>query len=194
MKHLDEQLFCFKERLCHEVGLTPTESHKVATLVATDIRFLPIDVKTKIRDASLVPISARLDELTAFQTWSDFSTSAKQRPDIIRAAIIVQNYICFVYLKDACFEVLKKYCPKKSVAARTASFLTCRTIRDFRNAFSHANWCYNATFSGLKCWVLKDARNPSGPMRYFEASQSDIDFWQALSRCVAYSTYEQLRS
>ena len=59
--------------------------------------------------------------------------------------------------------------------------------------FSHANWLYNTTFTGLKCWVLEDAHNRSGPMRCFQVSQSELDFWQALSRGVAYSTYEQLR-
>jgi hypothetical protein len=154
---------------------------------------LPTEAKTEIRAASPVPLSARLEELVAFQAWSDFATSVKRNPAITRASVVVQNYICFVYLKDACFEVVAKRAAAGSVAARSAEYLSRSAVRDFRNAFSHANWRYNASFTGLECWVLEDARNRSGAMRHFEVSQSDLNFWQTLSRGVAYATYEQLR-
>lgn len=193
MQHLDRQLAAFRERLISDVGLTVDEAGKVATLVAADIRFLPVEAKTEIKAASPVPVSARFEELVAFQSWSDFAASVKSNPAITRASVVVQNYICLVYLKDACFEVVAKRAASGSVAARAAAYLSRGVVRDFRNAFSHANWCYNTSFTGLECWVLEDSRNRSGPMRHFEVSQADIDFWQALSRGVAYATYEQLR-
>lgn len=193
MQHLDRQIAAFRDRLCNEVGLNQEDATKVATLVAADIRFLPLEAKAEIKAASPVPLSARLEELIAFQSWSDFSTSIRSNPAITRASVIVQNYICFVYLKDACFEVVAKRAASGSVAARSAEYLSRGVVRDFRNAFSHANWRYNATFTGLECWVLEDARNRSGPIRHFEVSQADLNFWQALSRGVAYATYEQLR-
>lgn len=193
MLHLDRQLAKFRDRLCNEVGLTPTEAGKVATLVAAEIRFLPLDAKAEIRAASPVPISARFDELVSFQAWSDFATSVEGQPAITRASVVVQNYVCFVYLKDACFEIVAKRAAADSVAYRAATYLSRGAVRDFRNAFSHANWCYNTSYTGLECWVLEDARSRSGAMRHFEVSQADLDFWQALSRGVAYATYEQLR-
>jgi hypothetical protein len=194
MQHLDRQLAAFRARLCNEVGLKAEDADKVATMVAADIRFLPVEAKAEIKAASPVPLSARLEELIAFQSWSDFVTSVRGNPAMTRASVIVQNYICFVYLKDACFEVVARRAAPESVAARCAEYLSRGVVRDFRNAFSHANWRYNATFTGLECWVLEDARNRSGPMRHFEVSQEDLNFWQALSRGVAYATYEQLRS
>lgn len=193
MKHLNQQLAVFRDRLCGEVGLKAEDATRVATLVAADIRFLPLEAKTEIKAASQVPLSARFEELVAFQAWSDFATSVRSNPAITRASVVVQNYICFVYLKDACFEVVARRAAGGSVAARSAEYLSRGAVRDFRNAFSHANWRYNATFTGLECWVLEDARNRSGPMRHFEVSQGDLNFWQALSRGVAYATYEQLR-
>lgn len=175
------------------MGLSADEAGKVATLVSADIRFLPVEAKAEIKAASPVPLSARFEELVAFQSWSDFASSVGINPSIARASVVVQNYICFVYLKDACFEVVSKRAAPCSVAARTSAFLSRGAVRDFRNAFSHANWRYNASFTGLECWVLEDARNRSGPMRTFEVSQADLNFWQALSRGVAYATYEQLR-
>ncbi len=193
MKHLDQQLAMFRGRLCDEVGLQLDESKKVATMVAADIRFLAPEAKAEIKATSPVPLSARLEELVAFQTWSDFATSVTNNPAITRASVVVQNYICFVYLKDACFEVVAKRAAAGSVAARCAKYLSRGAVRDFRNAFSHANWRYNATFTGLECWVLENARNRSGPMRNFEVSQEELNFWQMLSRAVAYASYEQLR-
>ncbi|WP_139351678.1 hypothetical protein [Rhodanobacter sp. C06] len=193
MQHLDRQLAAFRDRLTHEVGLTIEEAAKVATMVAADIRFLPVEAKSEIRAASPVPLSARFEELIAFQSWSDFSTSVRSNPAITRASVVVQNYICFVYLKDACFEVVARRAAPGSVAARASAFLSRGAVRDFRNAFSHANWRYNKSFTGLECWVLEDSRNRSGSMRHFEVSQADLNFWQALSRGIAYATYEQLR-
>ena len=193
MQHLDKQLAMFSSRLCTEVGLKSEEASKLATLVAADIRFLPVETKQEVRAASPVSLSDRLDELVAFQAWSDFAHSSRKNPAIIRASVVVQNYICFVYLKDACFEVVAKRAPAGSVAARCAEYLSRGAVRDFRNAFSHANWRYNSTFSGLECWVLEDPRSKSGTMRHFEVPQEDLNFWQALSRGVAYATYEQLR-
>lgn len=193
MQHLDQQLATFRDRLRSDVKLTADEVGKVATLVAADIRFLPIEAKTEIKAASPVPLSARFEELVAFQLWSDFASSVKNNPAITRASVVVQNYICFVYLKDACFEVVAKRAAPGSVAARTSAYLSRGAVRDFRNAFSHANWRYNTSFTGLSCWVLEDSRNRSGPMRHFEVSQADLNFWQTLSRAIAYATYEQLR-
>jgi hypothetical protein len=193
MKYLDKQLAAFKTQLEEQIGLTAEESTKVSTLVAADVRFLPPTVKAEIVAASPVPLGLRLDELVAFQKWSELASSIKGNPAVTRAQVIVQNYICFVYLKDACFEVLARRAPNGSVAARCAGFLSRGAVRDFRNAFAHANWCYNANFTGLQCWVLQDVRRKDGPIRHFEVFQQDLNFWQALSRSVAYATYEQLR-
>jgi hypothetical protein len=192
MQHLDQQLAVFDADLRRLVGLTVDEARKVATLVAADVRFLPKDVKAEIEAASPVPLSARRDELIAFQSWNDFARSIKANPSITRAQVIVQNYVCFSYLKDACFEVVARKAAEGSVAARCSRFLTSGSVRDFRNAFSHANWCYKPDFTGLKCWVLEDARRRDGQLKEFAVSQQELDFWQALARGVAYATYEQL--
>lgn len=194
MRHLDTQLATFGRRLCAEVGLAQNEASMVATLIAAEVRFLPADLKDEIRRASPVSIDARYDELRAFQDWSDYATSIKGVPSITRASVIVQNYVCFAYLKDACFEVIARRASPESVVARVSAYLSSWPVRDFRNAFSHANWCYDDTFSGLNCWVLIDARKRDGKMREFHISQADLNFWQSLSRGAAYAAYEQLRA
>ena len=119
---LNKQLRAFGIRLRNDVGLTERESGRVASLVAADVRFLPSAVKAEIRATSPVPISARLDELIAFQSWMELASSLTGHAEVTRAQVITQNYICFVYLKDACFEVLNRRCAKDSLAARCGSY------------------------------------------------------------------------
>ena len=72
MKHLDRQLAKFSERLRQEVRLRNDEANKVATMVAAEIRFLPVtEAKKKIQEGSPVPISKRREELRAFQSWHE---------------------------------------------------------------------------------------------------------------------------
>jgi hypothetical protein len=192
LQKLNRQLAVHRKRLLRDVGLTADEASKVATLVASDIRFLSPAAKAEIKAASPVQISARIDELLVFQAWMDLTHSLPKHPTIVRAQVIVQNYVCFVYLKDACFEVISKQAAPRSVAARCAKHLSRGAVRDFRNAFSHANWQYNSTYTGLECWVLQNAHNRLGPLKHFYVSQDDLTFWQGLSRAVSYATYLQL--
>ena len=192
LQKLNRQLAVHSNRLLRDVGLTDDEASKVATLVAREIHGLSPDAKGRIEEASPVPISARWDELIVFQAWMDLDRSRPKHRTIVRTQVLIQNYICFIYLKDACFEVISKQATPKSVAARCAKHLSRGAVRDFRNAFAHGNWHYNATFSGLECWVPQKARNRSTRLKHFVVSQDDLTFWQALSRAVAYATYLQL--
>ncbi|HSE23817.1 MAG TPA: hypothetical protein VLB68_19260 [Pyrinomonadaceae bacterium] len=191
LEKLNNQLAVHSKRLLRDVGLTADEASKVATLVARDVHALSPDAKAEIKAASPVPISARIDELLVFQGWMDLAHSLPEHPIKVRTQVIVQNYICFVYLTDARFKVLSKQAPPKSVAARCAKHLSRGAIRDFRNAFSHANWHYNSTSTGLECWVLQNARNRLGRLKHFYVSHDDLAFWHALSRAVAYARYLQ---
>ena len=141
-----------------------------------------------------VPLKARFDELVAFQDFMDGVRRATPRPAMSRAQVITQNYVCFVYLKDACFEALADEVATGSVTKRCATFLSTGAVRDFRNAFAHANWQYTVNSRGLKCWVRRDARNGLSPMREFVVSQEQLDFWQCLSRGVAYAAFHHFAS
>ena len=191
---LDRQLAAFKDRLVKDVGLTPDEAGKVVTLCAADARFLSKEAKAQVISASEVPISARYEELLAFQAWNDILHKSTLSAPVVRAQVIVQNYVCFVYLKDACFEVLAKSASPESVVARCSKYLCRGEVRDFRNAFAHANWSYKSDFSGFNCWVHKDGRDPKAGRREFEVMQSELNFWQMLSRAVAYAAFEQLKT
>jgi len=189
-EQLDQQLAPFADELQRAMGLTAAESRNVATLVAADVRALSVDVKRQMVADDVVPLSDRLDELAAFQSFMEIAGAASRNPVVVRAQTIVQNYVCFVYLKEPCFSALASAAPAGSVAYRCASFLSNGKIRAFRNAFSHGNWRYKADFSGLEGWTMDGGAD--SPVNQFVVTGEQLGFWQALARAAAYVTYSEL--
>lgn len=190
-QHLDTQMKAFSPRLTKEVKLTPEMADKLATSIAADVRFLTAEQKAEIRAASPVPLQDRLAELQAFQGWMDQAHSVRNNPFVTRAQVLSQNYICFVYLPEACFRVLSKVCPSGSAARKCAQFLSNNPVRAFRNAVAHSNWTYRADFGAIVYWARKGS-DPNEALQQFEVEQNDLSFWQAISRCVAYAAYSNL--
>ena len=66
---LDEQKTVWSARLVSEVKVSEIASHKLATTIASEVRFLPRHAKEEIIAASPVAVSDRVKELEAFQGW-----------------------------------------------------------------------------------------------------------------------------
>lgn len=190
-KHLDTQMQLFSTRLTNEVKLTPEVASKLATTIASDVRFLSLEQKAEINAESPVSLADRLYELQAFQGWMDQAHTIHNNPYVTRAQVLSQIYICFVYLPESCFRILAKTCPSGSAAKKCAQFLSNNPVRAFRNAVAHANWTYRADFNAIIYWARKGS-DPNEPLEKFEVEQADLSFWQALSRCVAYVAYSNL--
>lgn len=190
-QHIDTQMRAFSARLTSEIKLTPEMAERLATTIAADVRFLSPEQKAEIRNASPVPLQDRLTELHAFQGWMDQAHSIRNNPFVTRAQVLSQNYICFVYLPEACFRVLSKACPSGSGARKCAQFLNNNPVRAFRNAVAHANWKYRSDYGAIIYWARKGS-DPNEPLIQFEVEQSDLEFWQAISRCVAYAAFSNL--
>ncbi len=118
----------------------------------------------------------------------DFASNVTSNPGVTRAQVITQNYVCFVYLSEAWFRELCKIAGSGTVTKKCCKFLTDNPIRAFRNAISHSNWCYKSDFSGIEYWARKGS-DANEPMVKFEVSQSELNFWQTLARCTAYTSY-----
>lgn len=189
--HLDQQMAAWSTRLVSEVKISEAESRKLATTIASDIRFLTTDAKALIAAASPVQLHDRLQELTAFQGWMDTVHQSKVSPFVARAQVITQNYICFVYLAESCFRILAKTALAGSTARKCAQFLSNNPVRAFRNAIAHANWTYRHDFKGLIYWAKKDG-SQNEILDRFEVDQETLSFWQSLARCVAYSAFSNL--
>jgi hypothetical protein len=190
-RQLDRQLGVFSSKLRTAVGLRDDEVAKVATMIAAEVRFLKPSQRAEIFAASPVPLHDRLEELSAFQAFMDTASRIRGNPSLTRAQVIVQNYVCFVYLGEACFFALRKNSNSGSVTRRCCKYLTDNPIRAFRNAIAHSNWSYAPDFGGLVFWARKGS-DPNEALSRFEVSQGDLDFWQTLSRGVAYAAYSSI--
>lgn len=180
-ERLDSQIAHYASELTADVNLTPQEARGVATAVAIEVR----DPRFR-RDKVIighVPLRARYDELGAFQRWMDLSMDTED-PAVTRARVIVQNYICFVYLPESLFEDLNSGSQPGSVLRRCAAFLTTHRVHAFRNAIAHADWTYSPDFAAIDFWK----RDGSS----FNVSQQELNFWQTLSRGVAYPAVTSL--
>ena len=147
-RQLDRQVGAFSSQLRTVVGLTDDEATKVATLIAAEVRFMEPPQRAAILAASPVPLYHRLEELSAFQAFMGIASRNRGNPPLTRAQVIVQNYVCFVYLSEACFFALRKNSKSASVTRRCCEFLTDNPIRAFRNAIAHSNWSYAPILRG----------------------------------------------
>jgi hypothetical protein len=188
---LDQQMAAYTESLLRDVKVPGESCAKLASTIAADVRFLPPAVKAELRATSPVPVADRLVELRAFQAWMDKANAVRNAPEVTRAQVITQNYICFVYLPESCFRVLAKHCASGSVAKKCAAYLSNNPVRAFRNAVAHANWTYRQDYGALVYWARKGAE-PDEPLQRFEVEQVQLAFWQSLSRCVAYAALSNL--
>ncbi|MEX2670816.1 MAG: hypothetical protein WD294_01770 [Phycisphaeraceae bacterium] len=191
MMRLDEQMQIWSPRLRDDLKLPALDSNQLATTIAAQVAALPKDAKARVTAASPIPLANRVEELRAFQGFMDLVHDTPDRhPAVARAQVVYQLYICFVYLGEPCFKVLKKELPGGSTAKRCCRFLTDNPVRALRNAVAHGNWRYLPDFSGLEYWARKGDENT--PVVRFEVPQQELNFWQALARCTAYASYSHL--
>jgi hypothetical protein len=182
---LDRQMHPWGTRLRDDLRLAPAQAGSLATSISGEVESVTASVKDRLRRASPIPLSCRLDELIAFQAWMDMAHEAAH-PAINRAQVITQNYVCFAYLKESWFEALHELLPSGTVTSSCCEFLLSEPLRRFRNAFAHGNWRYLTDFSGLEFWAR--ARGTATEEVRTELPQVELSFWQTLSRCTAYSS------
>lgn len=192
-KHLDKQMRSYKLQLASKARLDVAATKSLATTIASEVRFLGSDAKDRIKSASPVELKYRLEELQAFQEFMGKATSSGlgAAPEFVRATVVVQNYIAFVYLPESCFSILRKEMPQGTTTKRCAKYLTDNPVRSFRNAIAHANWTYSRDYSGLIYWARRGS-DQNEPLVEHVVDGETLEFWQALSRCTAYAAMSNL--
>lgn len=120
------------------------------------------------------------------------ASAMRTSPVATRVHVLVQNYVAFVYMSDCLFVPLRK-APDSTAVRRVCRFLTDNPVRAFRNAIAHGNWCYKDDYSGMRFWAKKGSETTE-PMIEWAVEQNDLDFWQALARCAAYTVLLMLDS
>lgn len=69
-----------------------------------------------MKDESKIPLQTRLEELVGFEGFMDFVNTTAASPVVNRAQVVCLNYVCFVYLGESCFNVLKDELPSGSAS------------------------------------------------------------------------------
>lgn len=193
MKHLDVQMQRFAPRLRDDLGISSEASNQLASAIAAEVASLPASARLEARASTPVDLGQRLDELVSFQAFMQQVHGSPASPPLVRAQVVVQNYVCFVYLGESCFKVLGKLLPSTSAGRACCRFLTDNPVRAFRNALAHGNWRYAPGFGGLTYWARKGS-DQAEPLSQFEVTQHELDFWQALARCTGYAAFTTLGS
>jgi len=189
MDNFDKQMEGWSSRLQEELAISSSASMKVAsTIYAEIVKKYEALQQSFLKSKSNVSFQDRIDELIAFQDWMDYSKQV-YRPSVVRARVITQLYVCFVYLGDAMFFKLKDIMPSNALTHKCASYLISDRVRKFRHAIAHANWKYSVDYLGIEYW----ARGDNNKLEQFTVLQDELDFWQALSRCLAYTVVTAIK-
>lgn len=100
---LDQQMQQWKEFLVDSVRINRDFVNNIASMIHEEIACVTKDKRKELFEllSDPIPVENRLEELRAFQGWMDTANNLLGNPCVTRAQVIVQNYICFVYLGDS---------------------------------------------------------------------------------------------
>lgn len=154
-----------------ELRLSQSQVAQFAHEIEGDIKLLNKQQKEEIR-AALEPLSLK-DVESQFWTFEGMKMLARFIDEMERehggdkasavfasAQLNLENYFCFVFLRESLFEALSnklKMTHNSSVLFKAAQFLLKDEVRILRNAFSHATWIVESSgrTNVLKYWDKK---------------------------------------
>lgn len=190
LKQIDDLMKPWGPRLRDDLNVSVQASTRLASSIAAEVAELPLSMRESLLGVagSGVTWQDRHEMLGAFQLFMEMVTTQPQHPVIGNIALIVQNYMAFVYLGDALFTKLRKAVTADTTTRKCATFLTDNPVRAFRNAVAHGNWRVRGDLTGLEFWARKGSEKDE-PMSQFHVTIDELDYWQALARATAYACY-----
>ena len=190
LTHLDNQLLA--ARASTEAPDLPDRVWDcLATTINDEIAGLDETSANQLRLSLLIPPERYLEELTAFQTWMDIARANADNPVIVRAQVMTQLYVAFVWLRDSVMKPAAAAVSDQTAFATIERFLSSGHRRMLRNAIAHGRWCYLPDFKGLECWAEPTRHRPH---QHFRISHTDLEAWQLLSRGTAIAALLALTS
>lgn len=176
LPQLDLQILAVRE-LLQDLGVPESSWSALASKVYGEVAGLGTVVVNRLRIELAIPPEDYLEELQAFQAWMDIAHSNSANPVIVRAQVMTQLYVAFVWLRDSLMEPLSEVAAPDGVVTSVIDFLRTDDRRRLRNAVAHGRWRYLQDFSGLECW---DGR----PLASFIVDAEELEAWQLLSRSL----------
>ncbi len=160
-------------------NLSEAECSLIATSIHNEIVGLGETTIRQLRSDVLISPERYVEELKAFQEWMELAHANRTIPAIVRAQVMTELYVAFVWLRDSLMSPIAAVLPEGSVFFRVDKFLRSGARRSLRNAIAHGNWCYLPDFSGLEYW---DGPPRGNSHQRFELDNAELDRWQLLSR------------
>jgi hypothetical protein len=173
--------------LIRDVRISQEASDHLATTIYGDI--IASDPADIFSLSEAISHAERFNELALFLNCIAERHLWKANALMNRAMLNLSNYMCFVYLGDACFVRLRKALPSTSAAGRCCRYLTDNPIRAFRNAIAHGNW--RVSEGVIHFWACK-GESSSEPLSEFSVAENDREFWFFLAACTGKSALAAL--
>ena len=122
------------------------------------LRYAPLDEQATncLRLALIIPPERYVEELTAFQAWMGIATANAGNAPIVRAQVMTELYVAFVWLRDSLIKPIQVHVGPNTAFSALARYLNGGQRRLLRNAVAHGRWCYLPHFGGLEYWAEVD--------------------------------------
>ena len=154
----------------------------LATTIHSEIAALDESTINRLRQTIMLPPERYVEELTAFQAWTEIAQSHKDNPVVVRARVMTELYVAFVWLRDSVVKPTAATLAPGSALRCVEQFLSNGQRRHLRNAIAHGRWCYLPDFTGLEYWAEPSRGQPH---ERYEIANSELGAWQVLSRGTA---------
>lgn len=139
LEHLDDQLL-HAQAASEAPDLSEGASRHLATTIYGEIAGLDETVTNQLRLSVLISPERYVEELTAFQAWMDIAHANATNPVIVRAQVMTELYVAFVWLRDSLMKPISAAVADQSAFAVVERFLSSGRRRALRNAIAHGRW------------------------------------------------------
>lgn len=179
LAHLDRQLLAAR-RATEAPDLPDRAWSRLATSIYDEVAPLDERAVNELRLSMLVPPERWVEELAVFQSWTTIAHLNEGDPAIVRAHVMTELYISFVWLWDSLMKPAAAALSTQSCLARLERFLGSGRRGTLRNAVARGRWAPMPDSGGVECW----AELTYGYQRV-EIGRADLEAWQMLSRGAA---------
>ncbi|MDX2241632.1 MAG: hypothetical protein NW224_13185 [Leptolyngbyaceae cyanobacterium bins.302] len=142
--------------LTTQLKLSSEQAVSLAHTIAVDIQSLNPqqiqDIKSSIHPLTVSDIATQHHTIEGIRMVSDYFEECEKNEGskndsasaiLASARLNLENYFCFVYLKESLFLALSNHLKKTnsgSALFRVSQFLLREEVRQLRNALAHASW------------------------------------------------------
>jgi hypothetical protein len=177
LQRLDRQLLAVRSPGTELPALSEAHWQHLATVIYGEASSLIDEQRKRLKADIAIPVTRYIEEMVAFQAWMEIATTLRKEPAIVRAQVITQLYVSFIWLRDSLLEPVSAMLPG-TVTRTTIEFLSTGRRRHLRNAVAHGRWTYLPDFGGLEAWN----KGHAGVLARDVIASAELDAWQTLAR------------